>query len=75
MFKDVSMKYREHLDYALRDLSIEIQGGEKIGVVGRTGAGKSTILQTIFRLVEVDKGIITIDGQDIRNIGLHDLRR
>lgn len=52
MFKGVCMKYREHLDYALRDLNIEILGGEKVGVVGRTGAGKSTILQTIFRLTE-----------------------
>lgn len=54
--------------------SIDIQGGEKIGIIGRTGAGKTSITMALFRLVEVTSGTITIDGADIAKLGLNTLR-
>jgi ATP-binding cassette subfamily C (CFTR/MRP) protein 1 len=58
----------------LRGFTAQIYGSEKIGVVGRTGAGKSTLMTALFRLVELDVGHITIDDLDTSDIGLHDLR-
>ena len=74
-FQGVSMKYREHLDYVLQDLTFSIPAGSKVGIVGRTGAGKSSILQALFRMVPIAKGTILVDGVDIGTLGLHDLRR
>lgn len=74
VFDNVEMRYRENLPLVLTGLSMHIQGGERIAVVGRTGAGKSSIISTLFRLVEVSSGSITIDGLEISTIGLHDLR-
>lgn len=74
-FRNVKMKYRDHLPFALNDISFEIKGGEKIGVVGRTGAGKSSIALTLFRIFELTDGKIEIDHIDISKIGLHDLRK
>ena len=74
-FRDVKMKYREHLEYALDGLSCVIPAGSKMGIVGRTGAGKSSIMQALFRLVPLAEGQITLDGVDIHTLGLHDLRR
>jgi ATP-binding cassette subfamily C (CFTR/MRP) protein 1 len=74
IFENVQMRYREGLPLVLSDLSMHVKGGERIGVVGRTGAGKSSIMSTLFRLVELSGGSITIDGLDISKIGLHDLR-
>ena len=57
----------------LKGITLKSRGGEKIGVVGRTGGGKSTLIQVFFRLVEPAAGRIVIDGIDISRLGLHDL--
>ncbi|RKP23182.1 P-loop containing nucleoside triphosphate hydrolase protein [Syncephalis pseudoplumigaleata] len=68
------LAYRKGLPDVLHGISASIRGGEKIGIVGRTGAGKSSIMVALFRLVEASKGSIAIDGVDIASIGLADLR-
>jgi ABC-type multidrug transport system fused ATPase/permease subunit len=68
------MRYRPELPLVVDNFSLHIQAGERIGIVGRTGAGKSTILSTLFRLTELAGGRILIDGVDISRIGLHELR-
>jgi len=73
-FYNVVMKYREHLEPALKGLTFEIQPRQKIGIVGRTGAGKSSIFQCIFRLVPLNSGCIMIDNQDISQVTLESLR-
>ncbi|OBA27989.1 P-loop containing nucleoside triphosphate hydrolase protein, partial [Hanseniaspora valbyensis NRRL Y-1626] len=74
-FEHVSMAYREGLPLVLKDLTFSIDDGQKIALVGRTGCGKSSTVLTLFRLVELAKGKITIDGEDISKLGLYDLRR
>jgi ABC-type multidrug transport system fused ATPase/permease subunit len=74
IFDNVEMRYRPGLPLVLQGLSMHIKGGERVGIVGRTGAGKSSIMSTLFRLVELSGGHITIDGLDISTVGLHDLR-
>lgn len=74
VFDNVQMRYRDGLPLVLSGLSMHVRGGERIGIVGRTGAGKSSIMSTLFRLVEISGGSITIDGVNISTIGLHDLR-
>ncbi|KAL3493893.1 P-loop containing nucleoside triphosphate hydrolase protein [Aspergillus germanicus] len=73
-FDSVAMRYRAGLPLVLKDLSMEIAGGERIGIVGRTGAGKSSIMSALFRLTELSGGKISIDGVDIGTVGLQDLR-
>ncbi|GAA5952191.1 hypothetical protein JCM8115_003528 [Rhodotorula mucilaginosa] len=74
-FKNVVMSYRPDLPPVLKGLNLSVRAGEKIGVVGRTGAGKSSIMQTLFRIVEITSGSIEVDGIDIAKIGLADLRK
>ncbi|XP_047577992.1 multidrug resistance-associated protein 1-like isoform X3 [Lutra lutra] len=73
-FINYQARYRDDLGLALRDISFQTHGEEKIGIVGRTGAGKSTLSNCLFRIVERSGGKIIIDGIDISTIGLHDLR-
>ena len=72
--KDVFLKYRPELPDVLRGLTMDVAPGEKVGIVGRTGAGKSSIMVALYRLVELSSGSIMVDGVDISTIGLKDLR-
>lgn len=65
---------REGLNLALNKVSFSINGGERVGIVGRTGAGKSSLTMALFRIVEPVEGQILIDGQDIKELGLQELR-
>ena len=73
-FSNYGLRYREGLDLVIRDITATVSGGEKVGIVGRTGAGKSTLTVALFRLVEAAQGQISIDGENISDMGLHDLR-
>lgn len=75
VFKNFSLRYHEGLANSLSDISFEICSGERIGIVGRTGAGKSSLTLGLFRMVEGVSGQILIDNVDISHMGLHDLRR
>jgi len=71
---NISMRYRPDLDDVLKGLSCNISSCEKIGIVGRTASGKSSLMSTLFRLSELSSGSIEIDGIDISTLGLFDLR-
>ncbi|KAJ2781598.1 hypothetical protein H4R18_002782 [Coemansia javaensis] len=74
-FRDFSLRYRADLPPALDRINLTIEAGEKIGIVGRTGAGKSTLAKSLFRLVHgTTSGSVLIDGQDISELGVGDLR-
>uniref|UniRef100_A0A8C3X7S2 Multidrug resistance-associated protein 1 n=1 Tax=Catagonus wagneri TaxID=51154 RepID=A0A8C3X7S2_9CETA len=73
-FSNYKVRYRPELDLVLKGITCDIKSREKIGVVGRTGAGKSSLTNSLFRILEAAGGQITIDGVDIASIGLHDLR-
>ncbi|XP_024044072.1 putative ABC transporter C family member 15 isoform X2 [Citrus sinensis] len=73
-FHNLQIRYAEHLPSVLKNISCTFPGRKKVGVVGRTGSGKSTLIQAIFRIVEPTMGSIIIDNVDITKIGLHDLR-
>ncbi|KAF2157253.1 ABC multidrug transporter [Myriangium duriaei CBS 260.36] len=73
-FMNVQMRYRPGLPLVLTGLTVHIRPGERVGIVGRTGAGKSSIISAIFRLVELCHGCISIDDVDISTVPLHDLR-
>ena len=72
--REIVLKYRPELPPVLKRITMSINGGEKIGIVGRTGAGKSSIMVALYRLVELSGGCILIDGIDISKLGLRDLR-
>ncbi|XP_030549695.1 ABC transporter C family member 10-like isoform X1 [Rhodamnia argentea] len=71
---DLKVRYRPDSPLVLHGITCNIKGGHKIGIVGRTGSGKTTIISALFRLVEPTYGRIIVDGLDITTIGLHDLR-
>uniref|UniRef100_A0A8C6A6W9 Multidrug resistance-associated protein 1 n=1 Tax=Marmota marmota marmota TaxID=9994 RepID=A0A8C6A6W9_MARMA len=73
-FRDYGLRYREDLDLVLKHINVTIEGGEKVGIVGRTGAGKSSLTLGLFRINESAEGEIIIDGVNIAKIGLHNLR-
>ncbi|XP_069726657.1 multidrug resistance-associated protein 1 isoform X2 [Phaenicophaeus curvirostris] len=73
-FRGYGLRYREDLDLVLKNINVTINAGEKIGIVGRTGAGKSSLTLGLFRINEAAEGEIIIDGINIAKIGLHDLR-
>ena len=67
-------RYGEYLPLALKDLSFETKGREKVGIVGRTGSGKSSIFQVLFRTADLVNGEVTIDGVNINLLNLAELR-
>ncbi|XP_063082692.1 multidrug resistance-associated protein 1 isoform X2 [Cavia porcellus] len=73
-FRDYGLRYREDLDLVLKHINVIIEGGEKVGIVGRTGAGKSSLTLGLFRINESAEGEIIIDDINIAKIGLHNLR-
>ncbi|XP_019116392.2 ATP-binding cassette sub-family C member 2 [Larimichthys crocea] len=73
-FDNYKVRYRPELDLVLHGITCDIGSTEKIGIVGRTGAGKSSLTNCLFRIIEAAEGRILIDDLDISKIGLHDLR-
>ncbi len=74
-FEDVSLVYRQGLPPAVSSVSFRIGGGQRVGVVGRTGAGKSSLVVLLFRIVEPSSGVVRIDGADTTTLGLQTLRQ
>ena len=73
-FIDLKCRYRKNLDLVLRGVTVTFTGGHKIGIVGRTGSGKSTIMLCLLRILEAAEGKIIVDGRDIAQLSLDDLR-
>ncbi|KAG7195029.1 uncharacterized protein KQ657_004142 [Scheffersomyces spartinae] len=73
-FENVTLRYRPNLPVVLKNLNFSIYPGEKVGICGRTGAGKSSIMTALYRLANIETGTIRIDGLDITKLGLYDLR-
>jgi len=73
-FKDVHLRYRPNLDLVLQGLSYEVTAGHKVGIVGRSGCGKSTMGLALSRLLEVDSGEVLIDGVEVNKVDLETLR-
>ena len=70
----MKVRYAPHLPLVLHGVTCKFRGGQKTGIVGRTGSGKTTLVQTLFRIIEPTAGKIMIDGINISSLGLHDLR-
>ncbi|HRO66779.1 MAG TPA: ATP-binding cassette domain-containing protein, partial [Pseudobdellovibrionaceae bacterium] len=75
VFESVQARYAPHLPRVLHGVSFKVGAGEKVGLIGRTGSGKSTLFQCLFRFVELESGRILIDGEDIASVPLERLRR
>ncbi len=73
-FKDVSFKYHDHSEEVLTDLSFKIKQGDRVGIIGGTGAGKSSLVQLIPRLYDVSSGEVLIGGRNVKEVSLHELR-
>uniref|UniRef100_A0A8D2LBB2 Uncharacterized protein n=1 Tax=Varanus komodoensis TaxID=61221 RepID=A0A8D2LBB2_VARKO len=74
-FIDYQVRYRPELGLVLDGINCDIKSTEKVGIVGRTGAGKSSLTNCLFRILEAAGGKILIDGLDVATLGLHDLRQ
>jgi ABC-type multidrug transport system fused ATPase/permease subunit len=74
-FSNAALRYRPELPRALDGVTFDLPGGSRTGVVGRTGAGKSSLMLLLFRILEPETGVVTIDGVDICSVGLHTLRK
>jgi len=74
-FKNFSTRYRKGLDLVVKNIDLTIGAGKKVGIVGRTGAGKSSLTLALFRIIEAADGAILIDGVNTSEIGLHSLKR
>ena len=70
----MDLRYRPETELVLKEVSFAVKGGEKIGIVGRTGAGKSSLCLALFRIVEAESGQVLIDGVNIAELGLLDVR-
>ena len=68
--EDIHARYREKTELVLKGLNLKIEGGTKIGVVGRTGAGKSTLSLVLLRILELESGKIKVDGVDISKVSI-----
>ena len=74
-FKNVHFRYAEDLPYSLTDVSLRVSSGEKVGIVGRTGAGKTSLLNSLLRINPISSGSIHIGGHDISSLNLYEHRK
>ncbi|KAJ2813885.1 hypothetical protein H4S07_000339 [Coemansia furcata] len=75
VFSSCSLRYKQGDRLALNGVTFSIRAGERVGIVGRTGSGKSSLLLALLRVVELESGAISLDGVDVGKVGLHELRR
>ena len=73
-FKNVSFKYAPELPYALKDISFKIESGKTLAILGRTGSGKSSIVNVLLRLYDINEGEILVDGHEVKDVTLNSLR-
>ena len=71
VFENVALQYRKELEPAIRGVSLDIPAGAKVGIVGKTGGGKSTLNAALLRLVPISQGRVLIDGVDIATLKVH----
>lgn len=74
-FKNVSFKYSPELPYALKDISFKIEPGKTLAILGRTGSGKSSIVNVLLRLYDINEGEILVDGHEVKDVTLNSLRK